>query len=103
MAPALDLVADMLPIRSSKQNPVHAFAPISSDEIKKTAQLIRSQWPADTNIHFKQVTLSEPAKAEAIPYIEAEFGGKDLPRIDRKVFVTYYIRNTVCIGCSKMS
>ncbi|QIW96541.1 hypothetical protein AMS68_002059 [Peltaster fructicola] len=80
--------------RSSKQNTQHPFAPVSRDEIKNTAHLIRSQWPADTKIHFKQLTLSEPAKVEAVPYVEAEVNNQDLPSIDRKVFVTYYICNT---------
>lgn len=95
MAPALDIIEDILPIRASKQSTLHPFAPLSGDEIKNASNLIRSQWPESTQLNFKQVTLSEPVKAEAVPYIEAEAAGSPVPTIDRKVLVTYYIANTV--------
>lgn len=97
MAPALDVIKDALPIRTGKQSSLHPFAPLTGDEIKNTAALIRKQWPADTKLHFKQLTLAEPPKAEVVPYIEAECKSTTLPTIDRKAFVTYYIRNTVSL------
>lgn len=95
MAPALDIVESILPIRSSKQASTHPFAPLSADEIKNASNLIKASWPEGTNLHFKQLTLSEPAKAEAIPFIGAEFAKSSLPSIDRKVVTSYYVKNTV--------
>lgn len=83
-----------LPIRSTKQSTTHPFAPLTGDEIKNASRLIKSQWPENIDIQFKAVTLEEPAKAEAVPYLEAEFRGDALPTIDRRVFVSYYIRKT---------
>ena len=90
-----DTVSTSLPVRTYKQIDIHPLAPISAEEIQNTVAIIRSQWPAGTKLHFKALTLQEPAKAEAVPYIEAEFHGYDLPQIDRRVFVTYYLRQTV--------
>lgn len=81
----------------AEHSDIHPFAPINSDEIKNAVSLIRSQWPVDTDLHFKSITLQEPAKNEAVPYLEAEFNGWTLPHIDRRVFVTYYIRLTVSL------
>lgn len=49
----------------------------------------------NVDLRFKVVTLEEPAKKSLIPYLEAEHGGKPVPRIDRRAFVAYYLRNTV--------
>lgn len=84
-----------LPLRTTKQSSVHPLASLSSDEIKNAVSLLKTQWPAKTDLHFKQVTVQEPPKAEAVPYIEAECRGQRLPHLDRKVFVTYYLRKTV--------
>ncbi|KAF2772625.1 hypothetical protein EJ03DRAFT_266575 [Teratosphaeria nubilosa] len=83
-----------LPVRPAKQSNAHPFAPLSADEIRNAAALIRAQWPDNTQFHFKTITLREPAKAEAIPYLEAEFHDSPLPSIDRRSFVNYYLRNT---------
>ena len=91
-----DTVSTSLPVRSSKHNDLHPLAPSTREEIQNAVAIIKSQWPVDTDLHFKAITLQEPAKAEAVPYIEAEFNGYELPRIDRKIFVTYYLRQTVC-------
>ena len=84
-----------LPIRPSKHSSLHPFAPLTADEIRTASSVIKSQWPADTELHFKAVTLEEPPKAEAVPYVEAEFHGGKLPNIDRKAMVNYYIKRTV--------
>ncbi|KAK5169128.1 uncharacterized protein LTR77_006437 [Saxophila tyrrhenica] len=91
---ATENITTSLPTRPAKQSNTHPLAPISADEIKNAVSIIKSQWPADTDLHFKALTLHEPAKAEAVPYIEAEFHGGELPRIERRVFVTYYLRQT---------
>lgn len=89
-----ETISSSLPVRPAKQSYTHPFAPLAGDEIKNAAHLIKSQWPSNTVLHFKAVTLEEPAKAEAVPYLEAEFHGDSLPTIDRRVFVSYYLKNT---------
>lgn len=92
---ATESISTSLPLRQAKQTEQHPLAPLSSAEIRQAASLIKSQWPANTDLHFKSITLEEPAKAEAVPYIEAEFLGQALPNIDRRAMVTYYLRMTV--------
>ena len=88
-------VESSLPIRAAKQSTTHPLAPIDATEIKRTVSYVRSQWPAETDLHFKCITLQEPAKKEVVPYLDAEASGASLPQIDRRVLVTYYIRKTV--------
>lgn len=83
-----------LPIRTAKRTEVHAFAPLSKDEIATASALIRSQWPEGTDLQFKAVTLQEPAKAEAVPYLAAQRSGQSSKSIDRRAFINYYIRKT---------
>ena len=92
---ATESIAAPPPVYIAKHSEVHPLAPISADEIQNAVSIIKSQWPSDTKFQFKSVTLQEPAKAEAVSYLEAEFQGEDLPNIERRIFVTYYIRNTV--------
>lgn len=84
-----------LPERLTKQRPLHPLAPLTGDEIKAAAAIIKSVWPAGTDLQFKNITLEEPAKAEVIPYLDAEHAGASLPSFQRKAFINYYIRNTV--------
>lgn len=93
---SLQNASESLPVRSSKRTAAHPFAPLSRDEISTASSLIQSQWPEKADLQFKAVTLEEPAKAEAVPFLEAERNGQRLPAIDRKAFVNYYIRKTVC-------
>jgi primary-amine oxidase len=93
-----EAAATSLPLRRTKPVNIHPLAPITANEIRDAVRLIRAQWPAKTDLHFKAITLQEPAKNEAVPFIEAEFNGGTLPHIDRKVFITYYLRQTVSIG-----
>jgi len=78
-----------------KHHAAHPLCALSADEILYTAELIRSIWPANTDIRFKSITLEEPPKAQVLPYLEAEAAGRQLPNLDRKAFTSYYIRNTV--------
>lgn len=73
----------------------HPLCPLTASEISNTSQLIKDLWPSNVELLFKVVTLDEPAKKLFVPYLEAEHKGNALPRIDRKAFVAYYIRNTV--------
>lgn len=87
--------SESLPVRTSKTTVSHPLAPLSAQEIHTASSLIRTQWPEKTDLQFKVLTLEEPAKAEMVPYLEAEFKGQSLPSIDRRVMVAYYIRKTV--------
>ncbi|KAK3068140.1 hypothetical protein LTR53_014530, partial [Teratosphaeriaceae sp. CCFEE 6253] len=91
---ATESVSASLPLRTATQTHAHPLAPLSADEIRSAVSIIRSEWPANVDLHFKAVTLEEPAKAEAVPYIEAEFNGNNLPSVDRKAFLNYYVRLT---------
>jgi primary-amine oxidase len=94
---ATEAATTSLPIRPAKQSGIHPLAPINASEIRHAASLISALWPKETDIHFKALTLDEPPKAELVPYLEAEFHGQSLPRIERKVFAAYYLRNTVSL------
>ncbi|KAK7513134.1 copper amine oxidase [Phyllosticta citriasiana] len=84
-----------LPERLAKQRQLHPLAPLTAEEIKAAAAVIKSVWPAGTDLQFKNITLEEPAKADVVPYLDAEHAGTPLPSgIRRKAFVNYYIRNT---------
>ncbi|RMZ80530.1 hypothetical protein DV737_g2883, partial [Chaetothyriales sp. CBS 132003] len=63
-------------------------------EITKAGDLVRSVWPANTDLRFKTITLFEPEKKSLLPYLDAEHSGGQLPLIPRKAFSAYYIRNT---------
>lgn len=100
---SLQTATDSLPVRTSRRTSAHPFAPLSGDEIRTAASLIQGQWPENIDLQFKAVTLEEPVKAEAIPFLQAERSGQRLPSIDRKAFVNYYVRKTVglCYGESR--
>lgn len=88
-------IESSLPVRTAAQSSTHPLAPVNAAEIKQAVSYVRAQWPADTDLHFKCITLQEPAKKEVVPYLEAEASGTTVPQIDRRVLVTYYIRRTV--------
>lgn len=80
---------------SIKQIAAHPLCPVTAFEIKRSAELIKSLHPSMIEFQFKTITLEEPEKAQLVPYLEAEHKGARLPSIDRRVFVSYYLRNTV--------
>jgi len=80
---------------AAKHAVAHPLCPLTASEITTTADLIRSVWPANIDLRFKVITLEEPAKKQLAPFIDAEHNGGELPAIDRRAFVSYYIRNTV--------
>lgn len=92
-----------LPVRTSKATVAHPLAPLSAQEIQEASSLIRNQWPEKTDLQFKVLTLEEPAKAEMVPFLEAEFKGQGLPSIDRRVQIAYYIRKTVSVSSFSQS
>ena len=75
----------------------HPIGPLSSQEIEGASALIRRAWPDGTYFQFKVITLLEPAKAELVPYLDAERKGQQHHSIDRRAFVVYYLKNTVRI------
>jgi primary-amine oxidase len=77
---------------------VHPLAPLGCSEITTCAHLVMDKYPQGTNLQFKAITLLEPKKEDAIPYLAAERGRERLPHIARKAFVAYYIRNTVTLA-----
>ena len=88
-----------------KHVPNHPLSPLTASEITRSAELIRTLYPSETNLQFKAITLEEPEKAQLVPFLEAEHCGTNTPHIDRKAFVNYYIRNTVCsnpFGCNPL-
>ena len=80
---------------ATKHVATHPLCPLTASEISTTAQLIKRLWPSNVDILFKVITLEEPQKKHFVPYLDAEHAGRTLPRIDRKAFVAYYLRNTV--------
>lgn len=82
---------------ATKLNAAHPLCALGPEEITYTAELIRGLWPEHTGLRFKTITIDEPPKAQLLSYFEAERTGNPLPKIDRKAFIAYYIRNTVRI------
>ncbi|KAL9124595.1 MAG: hypothetical protein Q9217_006087 [Psora testacea] len=72
----------------------HPLCPLTASEIKRSAEFVRSIHPSRPDIQFKAITLEEPEKALLAPYLDAEHAGTRLPKLERKAFVSYYIRNT---------
>ncbi|KAL8797536.1 MAG: hypothetical protein Q9195_000353 [Heterodermia aff. obscurata] len=87
-------IAHVAEVGWAKHVAVHPLSPLTASEIVRAAHFIRNLYPSSVKFQFKAVTLEEPEKSRLIPYLDAEHGGHRLPSIDRKAFVSYYIRNT---------
>ncbi len=72
----------------------HPLDPLSPNEIITAATILRSAYPVDSPIHFKAVTLNEPAKHLVIPYLDAEHKGSALPVVPRTAYILYVTVNT---------
>ena len=88
-------VSSVPSIGVAKHRPSHPLSPLTSSEISNAAKLVQNLYPAGTKLQYKAITLNEPAKAQLIPYLDAEQNGGRTPNIERTAFVAYYIRNTV--------
>lgn len=75
----------------------HPLSPLTSSEITNASRLLQRLYPENTSLQYKAITLQEPAKAKLVPFLDAEHGGFKKPTIERRAFISYYIRNTVCI------
>lgn len=85
------------PLVEGKESPLkHPLGPLTAAEISESARLIKQFWPTNTNLQFKSITLREPNKVELALFLAAEHAGQRTPTADRRSFVLYYIRNTVC-------
>lgn len=73
---------------------VHPLDPLTPDEITTVAKILRAVYPPNSPIHFKAVTLDEPAKSLVVPYLEAEHRGSPLPIVPRSAYVLYVMQNT---------
>lgn len=82
-------------VAAAKHYAPHPLCPLTAFEISATASLLQSVWPSNVTLRFKNISLHEPEKKKLIPHLEAEHSGKSPRPIDRKSFVSYYIRNTV--------
>jgi Cu2+-containing amine oxidase len=83
--------------KEQPSGPSHPLGPLTAAEISQASGAIRTCWPEGTLFQFKSIMLSEPAKAEMVSYLDAEHKGLEPKPIDRRAFVLYYIRNTVCL------
>lgn len=75
----------------------HPLSPLTAAEIKASAEVIKSLYIPGTGLLFKQITLLEPKKAQLAPYLDAQNQGKSVSQLDRKAFISYYIKNTVSL------
>lgn len=97
---ATEAISSSMPLRTAHPGELHPLAPLSAEEITNAATIVKAQWPSNVDLQFKSITLREPAKADTVPYLEAEFYGHTLPKIDRRAFVTYYLRKTVSMSAT---
>lgn len=74
--------------------PSHPLGPITAAEITKSSELLQASWPTGTTIHYKAISLYEPAKSELAPYLAAERAGEKPAPLDRKSLVIYYLKGT---------
>jgi primary-amine oxidase len=92
----MEQVPISLPLVGGKGPPrQHPLGPLTSAEISESARLIKGLWPTDINLQFKAITLQEPGKADLAQFLAAEHAGLQVPNIERRSFVIYYIQNTV--------
>ncbi|KAI1379742.1 putative copper amine oxidase [Hypoxylon crocopeplum] len=81
------MVRERLPVRS-----LHPLDPITPDEIRQTARLLKAHFPEDS-LHFKSIALIEPPKSNLRAYLVSERGGReDLPQLDRCTEATFFLR-----------
>jgi primary-amine oxidase len=76
------------------ESSVHPLDPLSPAEITSATAILRSVYPAGSPIHFKAVTLDEPAKHLVLPYLDAEHKGSALPIVPRTAYILYVMVNT---------
>lgn len=79
----------------SKSHTPHPYAPLSAAEITYASTLVKGEWPTGTEIQIKTLTLDEPPKKDAVPFIEAESRGQTHRPLTRMAYVDYYLRKTV--------
>ncbi|KAH8665733.1 copper amine oxidase [Tricladium varicosporioides] len=92
---SVEQIATSFPIIGKKSAGLqHPLGPLTADEIRESARLIKGLWPSTVDLQFKSITLQEPNKAELIPFLAAEHSSRQTPAIERRSFIVYYLRNT---------
>lgn len=77
----------------------HPLGPLTGAELAQSAAILQASWPENTSLQFKSMLLLEPPKVELIAYLDAERQGHHPAPLVRRVYVAYYIRNTVSRLC----
>lgn len=79
----------------SKQPFLHPLNPLTGAEITSSANILRNQWPANTDLRFKTITLLEPEKSVLTQHLDSHASSNVSLELPRKSFACYYVRNTV--------
>lgn len=72
---------------------MHPLDPLTAAEITATAKLVQSVNPKGL-VHFKNISLLEPAKRELRRYLAAERSNASAPALMRRASSLYYHRGT---------
>lgn len=92
----------------------HPLQRLSEDEFRKARDIILKLHGSDDSLFFRSIYLSEPKKADLIPFLEAEHSGSltaSTPRPPRQALVEYdvhrateheYIRSVVDIHTGEL-
>lgn len=78
-----------------KQISDHPLCPLTASEIERAGAAVKGIYSGSPEIQFKVITLEEPEKALLVPFLDAEHAGSKLPKLERRAFVSYYLRNAV--------
>ena len=81
----------------------HPLGPLTGVEFRDCAAILQAAWLENTSLQFKSMLLLEPPKPELLTYLDAERRGKSPQALDRRVYVAYYLRNTVGRSKSPMN
>jgi primary-amine oxidase len=73
----------------------HPLGPLTGPEFAQSAAILQASCPGNPSLHFKSMVLLEPPRAELLAYLDAERRGQSPAPLVRRVYVAYYIRNTV--------
>lgn len=80
---------------------MHPLDPLTPAEISAAADLVKSHNPVNS-VHFKNITLIEPAKKDLRAFLAAERNGKVVPAPARRVSALYHHRGTEDLFCATL-
>ncbi|OQV00604.1 Copper amine oxidase, N2 domain-containing protein [Cladophialophora immunda] len=82
---------------------LHPLDPITANEIEETARLIKSKY-AEGAVHFKSISILDPAKKALLPYLAAERAGKSpLPTIPRRTKAVWVLLGSYDCFCASVN